>query len=264
MIGFCPLASGSRGNCIYLGTGETRLLIDAGLSGKAIKERLAQIGVAIEEIDAVLVSHEHHDHIQGLKVLSGRLSKPILTNQPTAYAIQGAMAKPPSFKLFSTGETFFFKDLEIHPFSIQHDAEDPVAFTIKFRDIKIGVCTDLGFATQVVKQHLKECDYLYVESNHEPSMVHACPRPHSYKQRVLSRTGHLSNTSCAELIESVYHQKLKHVYLAHLSSECNSSTKALQVVNAHLEKSQVKLSISVAAQETVSMPILFPELSYSA
>ncbi len=263
MIGFCPLASGSRGNCLFLGTSQTRILIDAGISGKGIKERLAQIDVCAEQIDAILISHEHTDHIQGLKVLSGKMGKPILANHATASAIQNSLKKEFPFKIFSTGETFYFGDLEIHPFSIQHDAIDPVAFTIHFDTIKIGICTDLGFASTLVKNHLQGCDYLYLEANHDPSMVHACPRPFNYKQRVLSRSGHLSNEACANLIKEVYHDGLKQVYLAHLSSECNSPQKAKQSVEEILRREHIEVPINIAYQDQISMPSLFPEITKS-
>src|SRR5262249_31630801 len=136
----------------------------------------------------------------------------------------------PKFKIFSTGETFEFGDLEIHPFTIQHDTLDPVAFTIRLDNLKLGFCTDLGFATSLVSNKLQQCDYLYLEANHQPSMVHASSRPMIYKQRVLSRTGHLSNEACGHLLSQVAHSGLKHVHLAHLSSECNTPETALQVI----------------------------------
>ncbi len=257
MIGFCPLASGSKGNCIYLGTPTTKILIDAGITAKAIRERLGLIGVDIEEIDAVLVTHEHSDHIKALDVLGCRLGIPIFANSDTAKAIFSILDECPKFKIFSTGETFEFGDIEVHPFSIQHDAVDPVAFTIKVGGLKLGFCTDLGFVTTLVSTQLKSCDYLYVESNHEPSMVHACARPLIYKQRVLSRQGHLSNDECAKLIEQVHHDGLKHVHLAHLSSECNSQELALKIISEKLMSLQAKTEVSIAFQEGCSRSILF-------
>lgn len=177
MKGFCPLASGSKGNCIYLGTEQTKILIDAGLSAKAIIAKLAQINVDIAEIDAILVTHEHSDHIQGLKVLAFKYGIPVFCNTETAKGIVDYLHECPKFKIFTTGETFEFGDLEIHPFTIQHDTLDPVAFTIRTGSLKMGFCTDLGFVTSLVANHLQECDYLYVEANHQPSMVHACARP---------------------------------------------------------------------------------------
>jgi phosphoribosyl 1,2-cyclic phosphodiesterase len=163
----------------------------------------------------------------------------------------------PKFKIFSTGESFQFREVKVHPFSIQHDAIEPVAFTFNMGALKLGVCADLGFASTLVIQRLKECDYLYLEANHEPSMVHSCPRPAVYKQRVLSRQGHLSNSESAEVLSQVYHSSLKHVYLAHLSSECNTPNLALDTVRGLLDKEGKSLSLSVSLQNEISEPICF-------
>lgn len=257
MEGFCPLASGSKGNCIYVGTKKTKILIDAGLSTKAICERLSKINVDITEIQAILISHEHGDHIQALKVLSKKYDIPIIANAQTAKAIVDHFHITPKFKIFITGEPFCFGDIEIHPFSIQHDARDPVAFTLRFDSIKIGVCTDLGFVTKLVENHLTNCNLLYVEANHQPSMVHASSRPMVYKQRVLGRTGHLSNEACGELLSSVAHDGLKQIYLAHLSSECNTPEVAHNTVSEILLKHSIVLPITVALQECPTTPTKF-------
>ncbi|MGA8165633.1 MAG: MBL fold metallo-hydrolase [Waddliaceae bacterium] len=257
MEGFCPLASGSKGNCIYLGTGQTKILIDAGLSARAIKLKLAQIHVDIGEIDAILISHEHTDHIQGLRVLAFRMGIPIFANHETAKGIVHYFHDCPAFKIFSTGETFSYRDLTIHPFCVQHDTLDPVAFTIRYQGLKMGFCTDLGFVTSLVRHQLKECDYLYVEANHQPSMVHASARPMYYKQRVLSRSGHLSNEACGDLLKDVAHSQLKHVHLAHLSSECNSPETALSVIRKILENHGVQLEMCIAPQDKISRAISF-------
>lgn len=257
MKGFCPLASGSKGNCIYLGSEKTKILIDAGLSGKAIQSKLAQINVDLADIDAILITHEHTDHIQGLRILAYKMGIPVFANHETAKGIVETFHDCPKFKIFSTGETFEFGDLEIHPFSIQHDTPDPVAFTIRINDLKLGFCTDLGFVTSLVQMQLMGCDYLYVEANHEPSMVHASPRPMVYKQRVLGRSGHLSNESCGQLLSKVAHPKLKHVHLAHLSSECNTPEKALSVIREILQTNGINLDMCVAPQEMISKAITF-------
>lgn len=257
MRGFCPLASGSKGNCIYLGTDQTKILIDAGISGKAITARLAEINVNIGDIDAILITHEHCDHIQGLKVLAYKMGIPVFANSETAKGIVEYFHDCPKFKIFSTGETFHFADLEIHPFSIQHDTIDPVAFTIKNNGMKLGFCTDLGFATTLVQNHLQNCDYLYVEANHEPSMVHSSARPAIYKQRVLGRMGHLSNESCGHLLSHVAHPNLKHVHLAHLSSECNSPEKALSVIKGILSEKGIDLDLCIAPQHMIGKAIHF-------
>ena len=257
MIGLCPLSSGSKGNCIYLGTENCKILIDAGISGRAAKAKLNEIGVDIEDIDAILITHEHGDHIRGAKVISKRHNIPVLANSETAKAIYYNTNEMLDFKIFTTGEDFEFKDLLIHPFSVQHDCADPVGFTIKTEGLKIGICTDLGFASSLIKVYLRECDYLYVEANHQPEMVHASSRPYIYKQRVLSRCGHLSNAACGELIREVYHPNLKHIHLGHLSEECNSPAKALDVIQGILDIQNISVPMSIALQDKISLPIKF-------
>ena len=257
MIGFCPLASGSKGNCIYLGTPQTKILIDAGLGTKLVTKRLEEIGVSLSEIDAILITHEHTDHILGLSSLGCKMQIPIFANRETAGGIYSVLKECPRFKIFSTGETFEFGDLEIHPFSIKHDALDPVAFTIRLNGLKLGFCTDLGFASTLVQRALMGCDYLYLEANHQPSMVYASSRPVVYKERVLSRQGHLSNEECADLLIEVYHPGLKHVHLAHLSSECNSEEMALHVIGSKLKEKNLALDLSIAYQDKISHPIIF-------
>lgn len=257
MLGFCPLSSGSKGNCIYFGSQKAKILIDAGISYSAIESKLSEIDVDIKQIDAVLVTHEHVDHISGLKVLCERLNIPVFCNSSTAKGICDALKIRPRFRMFTTGETFQFADLEIRPFSVPHDTLEPVAFTIQAEGLKVGFCADLGHVTSLVKNELKCCDFLYVEANHQPSMVHASSRPYIYKQRVLSRQGHLSNEECACLLVDIWHEGIKHVFLAHLSAECNQPELALKIVQEALEKYGAKPSISIAHQESISKKILF-------
>ncbi len=257
MIGFCPLASGSKGNALYFGSPKAKILIDSGISLKELTDRLGKIGVEVGDLDAILVTHEHIDHIRGLSTLCKKWNIPIFANLETAKAIVSVATHTPKFKIFSTGDSFQFSDVKIHPFSIPHDAIDPVAFTLQVDSLKVGVCADLGFASTLVVHQLQNCDYLYLEANHEPSMVHACSRPMVYKQRVLSRQGHLSNEDSAQVILSVHHDKLKHVYLAHLSSECNTPEVALKTVADALERVKKKLEVSVAPQHEIGNPIYF-------
>lgn len=257
MYGFCPLASGSSGNLIYLGTKEVKLLVDCGLSFKNIKERLAKIHVGIDQIDALLVTHEHADHIKGLEMVVKKLGIPVFCNGDTAKAICQSITERPKFKIFCTGEEFSYADIKIHPFSIQHDTVDPVGFAFEFDQIKIGLCADLGFATKLVAMHLMDCDYLYLEANHDEEMVYACPRPLLYKQRVLSRQGHLSNKGAGDLLVDIYSKKLKHVYLAHLSSECNTPEVAIDTVQKILLRNNIEVPLSIAKPHEVSEAILF-------
>lgn len=257
MFGFCPLASGSKGNSIYVGTHSTRVLIDAGISYSALVKRLSEIDVDIRTIQAVLITHEHVDHIGGLRVLCDQLNIPVLANAETAKGISQVFPMRPRFKIFTTGESFVFGDLEIHPFGIPHDTLEPVAFTIKTGGLKLGFCADVGHITAQVKHALASCDYLYVEANHQVSMVHASHRPHVYKQRVLSKQGHLSNEDCAALLASIAHPELKHIHLAHLSSECNSEELALKMIQDTLDQVGSTAKLSIAYQDRVSRCIYF-------
>lgn len=255
MNGFCPLASGSKGNALFLGTEKTRVLIDAGISARSLIERLAEIAVDPQTLEAIIVTHEHTDHIAGLSILAPRLNIPVFCNAETAKGILAVTRGRPRFKIFATGEPFSFGDLEIFPFSVPHDTLDPVAFAVRCGEVKVGICADLGHVTSMVKKALEKCDYLYLEANHQPSMVHASARPQIYKTRVLGKQGHLSNEECGRLIKAVYHPGLKHVHLAHLSSECNTPEVALQVVREQI--AGVPLDLSIAHQDRVSQPILF-------
>lgn len=257
MRGFCPLASGSRGNCLYLGTARTKILIDAGIGPRTAESRLEGLGVSLSDIEAIFITHEHADHIKGLSSLATKRGIPVFANSETAKAILSVLDEAPKFHIFSTGETFEYKDLQIHPFSVQHDTLDPVAFTIHAEERKIGICADLGYVTTLVTQHLQNCDYLYIEANHQPSMVHACNRPPIYRQRVLGRQGHLSNEECAELISAIAHDGLKHIYLAHLSSECNHPELAMAIVQEKMNEIALGATLSVAWQDKSSQPMLF-------
>jgi len=263
MIGYCPLGSGSKGNSVFIRSQQTKLLVDAGLSARSLEERLSTLGTSLAEIDAVLITHEHGDHIRGLKQLSLQFHIPILANGSTAQAIATQLPFCPKFKIFTTGDSFTFRDITIRPFTVQHDTLDPVAFTLSFDNFKLGICTDLGHATHLVTDQLQGCNFLYVEANHEPSMVHASPRPLFLKQRILSRHGHLSNADCAELLCNIAHDGLKHVYLAHLSGECNSPEKALEVILERTRKKNFSLSVAVAPQEKAALPISFSSSSTS-
>lgn len=259
MIGFCPLASGSKGNSIFVGTKKTRILIDMGLSLTQLTERLDEIGVGISSIQAVLITHEHVDHIKGLKTLSERLDIPILTNAETAKGIFAVFGVKLRFKIFTTGEPFTFGDIKVTPFSVPHDTSDPVAFRMELEGLAVGFCADLGYATSMVKKHLEKCDYLYLESNHERSMVYSSNRPEKLKERILGKQGHLSNQECGELLVSLWHEGLKHVHLAHLSKECNTPEVALEVVEKILRENEKRVDLSIAHQHMVSKAILFQE-----
>lgn len=249
---FCPLASGSKGNALFVGTSHTKVLIDAGLSAKQITKKLSEINIDISDIDAIVVTHEHSDHIRGIEMLGCKKGIPVFANSDTARSIYETIGDAPKFKIFSTGEKFEFGDIEFDPFSIQHDAIDPVGFILRLGSVKLGICADLGFATTLVENKLQDCDYLYLEANHQVEMVHACPRPAVYKQRVLGRLGHLSNTQAAELLQKLLHTNLKHIHLAHLSGECNNPDLALKIIQEMLEKEKASTEVSIAHQDQIS------------
>ncbi|MGR3951875.1 MAG: MBL fold metallo-hydrolase [Chlamydia sp.] len=251
---FCPLASGSKGNSIYVETASCRLLFDAGISLKTLQARLAALNRSISDIDAIVISHEHHDHISGIKAIASRYDIPLIANHATAEAIVTSIGFCPKFHIFTTGEPFEWKQAIITPFSIQHDSIEPAAFTLQECTTKISICTDLGFVTTSVRRHLKESNILYIEANHQPEMVHASSRPNTYKNRVLGKLGHLSNESSAQLIGDIADSSLHQIYLAHLSSECNNEKTAYEVVHEVLSKQGISIPIAIAYQNKISLP----------
>jgi len=206
------------------------VLVDVGLSGREIRRRLKTIGVHGENLDAIVVSHEHSDHTRGLRVLSNEFNLPVYINYDTLSSVHGKEIKG-KIREFESGNPFAIGGLSFQPFSVPHDAVDPVGYTIKYRDLKIGIATDLGFATKLVIERLKDCDLLILESNHDEEMLKSGPYPWVLKQRVMSRQGHLSNNQAGTLIKEVYHEGLKHIILFHLSETNNRPEKAGEGVN---------------------------------
>lgn len=246
----CVLASGSRGNAVYIDDGNTAILIDAGLSGVEIQRRMGKKGLDPNHLDAILVSHEHSDHIKGVGVISRRFDLPVYINDGTRQATGKKLGKLIEVVPFTCGHSFVVNSLAIHPFSISHDAEDPTGFTIGCNGRKIGVATDLGIVTSVVKTHLTACDILILEANHDPQMLIEGPYPWPLKQRIQSRSGHLSNEDTANLLKELWHDNLSHVVLAHLSEENNTPEKAIHSVEPVLNGANVE--IHVASQESGS------------
>lgn len=215
------LASGSKGNAVFVENGETRLLIDAGLSGVEIIKRLNRIGVDGSTLDAILISHDHTDHIKGAGTLARKLKIPVLVSYPTRQACENHLKKTESIE-FESGYPFGFRDLMIDPFPITHDAVDPVGFTIESREGRIGFATDLGIVTRLVTNKLSGCRALVLESNHDEQMLLNGPYPWHLKQRIRSKHGHISNTESVELLGELLNDRLDGVLLAHLSETNNS------------------------------------------
>jgi phosphoribosyl 1,2-cyclic phosphodiesterase len=234
------LASGSRGNCSLVATSSTRILVDAGLSGRETFKRLKALGDRnddrngdrsngrVEEISAILITHEHADHVAGLQRLATKLNVPVFLTAPTHHAWsravrdeKGAIPDLPKLEHFSAGRGFRVGDIEVMPFTIPHDAADPVGFTFRAEGVKIGFATDLGYMPTNVRNHLRGCSVLVMESNHDVEMLRSGPYPWSVKQRVMSRVGHLSNDALAEFFSSDYDGGAEYVVLAHLSEQNN-------------------------------------------
>lgn len=228
------LGSGSAGNCAYLETPEVRLLIDAGFSARQIRKRLAEIGRGPEGLSGILVTHEHSDHINGLAVLCSKLHIPIYCNRDTKSAVEQALETRFDCRIFATGDSFEIGDVQVDTFSIPHDAVDPVGFLIRTGEGNIGFLTDLGHATKLALQRVSPANVLILETNHDLKMLQESSRPWSLKQRIAGRHGHLSNGDAANALEEIMSSHLRHVYLGHLSRECNLPELAQSVIDTRL------------------------------
>ncbi len=240
----CMLASGSKGNSTYISDGSTSILLDAGLSGIEIERRLQSKGIDPYDIDAVLVSHEHTDHISGVGILSRRFNLPVYMNPKTEAASASRIGNIAKKEYFEQGSQFRIKTLTIHPFATSHDAVDPSGFTLKSNGTKIGIATDLGIATNLVKEHLKGCSLIILEANHDPEMLINGPYPWPLKQRVQSRTGHLSNEEAKNLLKDIIDNRLRHVILAHLSETNNNPKKAFNSVSPAIAGYKTQITVA--------------------
>lgn len=227
----CVLASSSSANCTYIESGHTRILIDAGLSAKETTQRLASIGVELDSIQAVCVSHEHSDHVAGLRVIQQRHGIPLYANSATAEAVS-ALPRNESldWKVFSTGAPFLVGDLRIEPFSVPHDAYDPVGFVVSDVGSRVGIVTDMGTSTELIRQRLTGCHGLVIETNYDDDLLKDSKRPWPLKQRIMGRQGHLSNRHAAEMIAEILSPQLRRVYLAHISNDCNRPDLAMKAM----------------------------------
>jgi phosphoribosyl 1,2-cyclic phosphodiesterase len=247
------LGSGSRGNCTWIASDRTRLLIDAGLSKRETYARLAAVGERPETCDGVVISHEHSDHVSGLRRLALDLERPIYINDATRSAIDWD-PRITAFEPFVAGETFVVGDIEITPFSIPHDAVDPVAFTFQAEGLKIALVTDLGYIPEHVKQHLRGCHALVFESNHDTEMLRVGPYPWFVKQRVMSRHGHLSNNTTAEFLAEAYDGSAQVLVLAHISEANNhpeiARITALEALGRCTHGSSVELHLARQSEPT--------------
>lgn len=250
------LGSGSAGNCALVETPKTRLLIDAGLSAMQMRLRLAQCGVNPLEIDGILLTHEHGDHAGGLDVWCKQFHTPVYANALTAEALRRqspTLAK--DWRVFVTGSDFQIKDLDVQTFSVPHDAMDPAGFVLHHGPGALGFLTDLGFATKLACERVKQAHTLVIEANHDEKLLQAdTKRPWSTKQRIMSRHGHLSNDAAGGVLAGMLEGNLGRAVLGHLSRDCNSPEIASDTVRRHFTErgGGESIEVYVAGQKEVS------------
>lgn len=242
------LGSGSAGNSAYLETDEARVLVDVGFSARQIRQRLASIGRAPENLSGILITHEHGDHVQGLAGIAEKLGIPVYCNRATQEEIQRQLETRIEYRLFVTGGAFEVGDIAVETFAVPHDAQDPVGYLLRTSAGTFGFATDLGHVTTLVMERLRAANVVVLEANHDVKMLQDClRRPWSLKQRILSRHGHLSNEAAAEAVAEFMSAELRHLYLGHLSRDCNRPDLALGAVQTRLDRlnaTQVRLELT--------------------
>ncbi len=236
-VSFTVLGSGSRGNCSVLSTSSTNILVDAGFSCRETLRRMRAAGLDAHALSAIVVTHEHSDHIGGVERLSRVLKIPVYMTKGTHRGWRRANGESELERLevFHAGRAFDIGDVTVQPFTIPHDCEDPVGFTFRAEGVKVGVATDLGCVPANVVEQLRGCDVLMIESNHDLEMLRIGPYPWSVKQRVLSRVGHLSNSALAEFLTAQYDGAATFLVLAHLSEQNNHPELARREAEIALE-----------------------------
>ena len=249
MLKFCSLYSGSSGNSFLVQSDETKILVDAGVSCKKIVEALASLSIAIEEIDAILVTHEHTDHTQSIGTISKKYDIPVYANRKTWQAMPNQLAKiKESNRLyFDNNKPFTLKDITILPFDIPHDAANPCGFNIIKDKTKISIATDIGHIDEGVLKNLKNSKFLLLESNYEPEVLKYSRYPYKLKERIASPLGHLSNIEAGKTINYLADYGLENAVIAHLSNENNFPELAYKSVLEQMEESK-NLHIEVASR----------------
>lgn len=252
MFNFCSLYSGSTGNCLLVQTDETKILIDAGVSQKKIVDALASFNVGLSDINAILVTHEHSDHVLNLGSISKKYNIPVYCNEKTLNAMptQKEKISDENKKIFTSNKSFTVNNIEIYPFSIPHDAADPCGFNIFYDNKKISIATDIGHIDNNLFSNLKDSNFLLLEANYDPDILKYSKYPFQLKQRILSPIGHLSNESAGKTIsELCSNNTLKKALLGHLSKENNFPELALKTVYDELESKNIykeNISIDIA------------------
>lgn len=234
----CSIASGSSGNCVYVGSETTHLLVDVGISGKRTECGLRELGLNVRDIDGILVTHEHTDHINGLGVIARKYEIPIYATAGTIAAIRayGGIGDVTEglFREVQEDRKFTIKDLTVNPMHISHDAAQPVGYRIFYGNKRVAVCTDLGVYNDYTVECLKGMDALLLEANHDVNMLQVGPYPYYLKQRILGERGHLSNENSGRLLCRILHDGLKTIFLGHLSKENNLPELAFESVRMEI------------------------------
>ncbi len=249
---FFILASSSAGNSAYITDGTTHLLVDCGLSRRESFARLESIGVDPNCLDAILITHEHCDHIAGLPAITKKLKKPVYLTQTTADSLEPGVEKE-YFRIFQAGAAIEIGSFSVQSFSLPHDAVDPVGFVFSSSGRKVGVCTDLGYMPDSIRFHLQDCDLLLLESNHDLEMLKVGPYPWSLKQRVMSRRGHISNDVVSQFILDDITARTRRLVLGHLSEQNNMPALAHMVASQAIDRrGLVDIELSVAEPRIAS------------
>jgi phosphoribosyl 1,2-cyclic phosphodiesterase len=235
---FSVLGSGSKGNALYIESGKTSILIDAGFSGKEIARRMALHGREMMALDGLFLTHEHGDHIRGAGVVSRRCKLPVYANDGTFRGSGKKLGKLHKRIEFETGSVFELQDLQIRSFAISHDTLDPVGYLISDGRVSVACCTDTGKVSHLIARRLSNCDAVVLEFNHDPGMLKSGPYPLVLQQRVRSSHGHLANEDAASFLQSLLHDKLQYIILAHLSETNNTRDLALKSAKAVLTPEQ--------------------------
>ncbi len=241
-LALCSLSSGSSGNVSFVAAGNTRLLVDAGLTGRRVMELLNGIDVLPETLSGILVTHEHIDHVKGVGVLARKFRIPVYANEKTFEAMYKTVGEIPPWqrRYFDTGDDFYIGDLAVTPFGISHDAAEPVGFRLYYGGRSVALATDMGIMPKKVVQQLAGADLVLIESNHDPELLRHNPHyPERLKRRILGNKGHLSNMACAEALMTLGETGVRHALLGHLSHENNTPELAMGTVTEQLKEKGV-------------------------
>lgn len=240
----CSIASGSSGNCVYVGTDATHLLVDVGISKKRTETGLQELGIRMQDLDGILLTHEHADHISGLGVIARKYGIPIYGTSGTIGAIRANHAMgtidEELFHYVRADEKLTVKDMTLYPIRTSHDAAEPVAYRVSHDKKKIGIITDLGCYNDYTVECLQGLDLLYLEANHDINMLQVGSYPYYLKQRILGKKGHLSNEAAGKLLSRLLHDGMKAIVLGHLSQENNLPELAYETVRVEVEMSETE------------------------